>query len=64
MLQAIKIVVLNLIHNFLVKIGNRPTEKQRVFLERFPCPDCRPDGCTFFHGIPCHCNTCGRNYEI
>lgn len=43
---------------------DRKITAHRLFLERFPCPHCRPDGCTFYCDIPCHCNECGRNYHI
>lgn len=42
----------------------RVKEKQREFLEKFPCPHCRPDGCTFYWDIPCTCEVCGRKYYI
>ncbi len=46
------------------KIKDIYAQKERDFLEKFPCPHCRPDGCTFYYDIPCHCNECGRNYSI
>lgn len=42
----------------------RAKDKQREFIEKFPCPHCRPDGCTFYYDIPCYCNECGRSYHI
>lgn len=34
------------------------------FIKKFPCKDCRPDGCTFYYDIQCYCNVCGRTYYI
>ncbi len=43
---------------------DRKKKEYEEFIEKFPCPHCRPDGCTFYWDIPCHCNECGRNYHI
>lgn len=42
----------------------RKKEEYAAFIKRFPCRDCRPDGCTFYWDIPCKCQTCGRKYHI
>ena len=43
----------------------RKKEEHKLFIKRFPCPDCRPDlECTFYWDIPQSCSTCGRKYSI
>ena len=40
-------------------------DENLAFIEKFPCPDCRPClGCTFYYDIPCTCVTCKRQYHI
>lgn len=39
--------------------------QHKAFLEKFPCPDCRPDlSCTYYYGYECVCPTCKRHYTF